>query len=89
MTTKVDRGAKVNEAVLEALKEPRTPPPDSPAPAGPRPGAKTWVGRVAQEHNTGLRDRITELEHERTHGGVVLKLDPLVRVRQPSWPKPR
>ena len=76
MTTKVDRGAKVNEAVLEALKQPRTPPPDSPAPAGPRPGAKTWVGRVAQEHNTGLRDRITELEHERTHGVVVLKLDP-------------
>jgi ParB/RepB/Spo0J family partition protein len=76
MTTKIDRGAKVNEAVLEALKEPRTLPPDSPAPAGPRPGAKTWVGRVAQEHNTGLRDRITELEHERTHGVVVLKLDP-------------
>ena len=76
MITKVDRGAKVNEAVLEALKQPRTPPPDSPAPAGPRPGAKTWVGRVAQEHNTGLRDRITELEHERAHGEVVLKLDP-------------
>jgi ParB family chromosome partitioning protein len=76
MTTKVDRGAKVNEAVLEALKQPRTPPPDSPAPAGPRPGAKTWVGRVAQEHNSGLRDRITELEHERDHGTLVLKLDP-------------
>ncbi len=76
MTTKVDRGAKVNEAVLEALKQPRTPPPDSPTPAGPRPSAKTWVGRVAQEHNTGLRDRIAELEHERVHGVVVLKLDP-------------
>ena len=76
MTEKVDRGAKVNAAVLEALKGPRAPPATSPAPAIPRPGARTWVGRVADEHNTGLKSRIADLEHERTHGLVVLKLDP-------------
>jgi ParB family transcriptional regulator, chromosome partitioning protein len=76
MTVKVDRGAKVNEAVLEALKRPATPPAASPAPPVPRPGAQTWVGRVAHEHNTGLKDRIAALEHERDHGFVVLKLDP-------------
>jgi ParB family transcriptional regulator, chromosome partitioning protein len=76
MITKVDRGAKVNEAVLEALKQPRTPPEASPAPPAPRPGAQTWVGRVAHEHNAGLKNRITELERERAHGEVVLKLDP-------------
>ena len=76
MTEKVDRGAKVNAAVLEALKGPRTSPATSPAPATPRPGARTWVGRVADEHNTGLKSRIAVLEHERTHGLVVLKLDP-------------
>jgi ParB family chromosome partitioning protein len=75
MTVKVDRGAKVNEAVLEALKRPEKAPEASPAPSSPR-GAQTWVGRVAQEHNVGLRNRITELEHERTSGFVVLKLDP-------------
>jgi ParB family chromosome partitioning protein len=77
MTVKVDRGAKVNEAVLEALKRPEAPPPASPAPPAPRAGTpQTWVGRVAHEHNAGLKNRITELEHERTHGLVVLKLDP-------------
>jgi len=80
MTLKVDRGAKVNEAVLDALKRPETPALPSPAPTqsapGPRPSARTWVGRVADEHNGGLKNRITELEQERTQGLVVLKLDP-------------
>ena len=76
MTAKVDRGAKVNEAVLEALKRPETPPTASPAPPAPRPGAQTWVGRVAHEHNTGLKNRIAEVEGERSQGLVVLKLDP-------------
>jgi ParB family chromosome partitioning protein len=31
---------------------------------------------VAHEHNAGLKNRIAELEQERTHGHVVLKLDP-------------
>ena len=77
MTGKLDRGAKVNQAVLEALKRPGAAPAAPVAPAAaPRPGARTWVGRVAGEHNAGLQGRIAELEHERAHGLVVLKLDP-------------
>ena len=76
MSGKVDRGAKVNEAVLQALKRPVARPETSPAAAAPRPAARTWVGRVAGEHNAGLQGRIAELEHERSAGFLVLKLDP-------------
>jgi len=76
MTSKVDRGAKVNEAVLAALKRPAAPSAPSPAPTVPKPGARTWVGRVAAEHNTGLQGRIAELEQERSQGLVVLRIDP-------------
>lgn len=81
MTNKIDRGAKVNEAVLEALKRPAASPSPSPAPPAPgrqtaSAGARTWVGRVANEHNVGLKDRIAELELERAEGRVVLELDP-------------
>ena len=81
MTNKIDRGAKVNDAVLEVLKRPAastvtTPPGAAPAASAPRSSARTWVGRVANEHNSGLKDRIAELEQERSQALVVLKLDP-------------
>ena len=83
MNPRVDRGAKINQAVLDALKRPEAPKAASPAPPAPgasqtavKPAARTWVGRVADEHNSGLKSRIAELEHERSGGHVVLKLDP-------------
>ena len=82
MTNKIDRGAKVNDAVLEVLKRPVVPsmapvsPTAAPSPPRSSAGARTWVGRVANEHNSGLKDRIAELEQERSQALVVLKLDP-------------
>ncbi len=76
MTSKVDRGAKVNAAVLEALKRPAAAAASSPTPSAPKPGTRTWVGRVASEHNSGLQGRISELEAERSGGLVVLRIDP-------------
>lgn len=76
MTSKVDRGAKVNAAVLEALTRPARAATPSPAPSAPKPGTRTWVGRVASEHNSGLQGRISELEAERSAGLVVLRIDP-------------
>ncbi len=82
MSQKEDKGARVNQAVLDVLKGPKKPDsaaaPAAPASAGapPRPAARTWVGRVADEHNSGLKSRIQQLEHERSAGLVVLKLDP-------------
>ncbi len=83
MSQKEDKGARVNQAVLDVLKGPRKGPsaelPPSPAPsAAPavRPTARTWVGRVADEHNSGLKSRIQQLEQERSAGLVVLRLDP-------------
>jgi ParB family chromosome partitioning protein len=80
MTQRVDKGAKVNAAVLEALKGPRkadTPAAPAATPsAAQRPLARTWVGRVADEHNSGLKARVQQLEQERADGLVVLRLDP-------------
>lgn len=72
MSDKIDRGARVNEAVLEALNAPRK----SAASAGSMAAPRTWIGRVAEEHNTGLKGRIQELESERSAGLVVLRIDP-------------
>jgi len=66
-----DPTALPHDSILDVLKEPR---PRAEAPMAGRP--QTFVGRVGAAQNDGLQARIDELEKERSHGMLLLKLDP-------------
>lgn len=79
MSTKSDRGDRVNQAVLDVLSRKdgsATQAPASPATPAVRTGPKTWIGRIADEQTTGLREQVQRLEAERADGMVAVRLDP-------------